>query len=85
MAETPPRYEQWDGPGDELFGGAEAWGNEGPINVMKKASERVAFHDGGNTFNDTRLSHTQPWRLRYPTPRDLKERLARESVSDDGV
>ncbi|ROW08273.1 hypothetical protein VMCG_03151 [Cytospora schulzeri] len=85
MTEAPPRYGHWDGPGDELFGGAKAWGSDGPINVTQKATGRVGFHDGGNTFNDAKLSRTQPWRLRYPTPRDLKEQLARSSASDDGV
>ena len=55
------------------------------LNVAKKAGERVIFQDEGHIFNDAKLSHTQPWRSRYPTPRDLKERLARGSGSDDGV
>jgi hypothetical protein len=43
-------------------------------------------NDEGDVFNDTRLSHAQPWRMRYPTPRDLKERLAKNSMSSyDGI
>lgn len=83
--EAPPRYREWDGPGDELFGGAKAWGNDGSSNVTKKVGERVAYYGGKDTFNDAELSRTQPWRLRYPTPRDLKEQLARSPAPDDGA
>lgn len=38
-----------------------------------------------NVYNDSKLSRSQPWRLRYPTPHDLKEQLSRGSASDDGV
>lgn len=38
-----------------------------------------------SAYNDTKLSRTQPWRLRYPTPHDLKEHLSRTSASDDGA
>lgn len=45
----------------------------------------MAFGDDADVFNDAKLSHCQPWRSRYPTPRDLKERLARGSSSYDRV
>lgn len=46
---------------------------------------KLAVDDNRNVFNDARLSHTQPWRSRYPTPRDLKERLAKSSSSYDRI
>lgn len=43
----------------------------------------MAPENDGDGFNDAKLSHTQPWRSRYPTPkaRDLKERLGNSSSS----
>lgn len=38
---------------------------------------------GPSAYNDARLSRTQPWRSRYPTPHGVKEHLARSSASDD--
>lgn len=43
------------------------------------------YQEGANVYNDTKLSRAQPWRLRYPTPHDLKEQLSRGSASDDGA
>lgn len=37
-----------------------------------------------DVYNDTRLSHAQPWRSRYPTPHDLKEQLAQRGNSSMG-
>lgn len=52
---------------------------------MDAEETTLAANDDGDTFNDARLSHTQPWRSRYPTPRDLKERLAKSSSSYDRI
>jgi hypothetical protein len=41
----------------------------------------LAVDDDRDVFNDAKLSHAQPWRSRYPTPRDLKDRLAKKSLS----
>ena len=45
----------------------------------------MELDEDGDVFNDAKLGHTQPWRSRYPTPRDLKERLAKSSSSDDRI
>lgn len=66
------------------------------VSISNEAKRRNIGSSGGfdgkaggsghqDIYNDTKLSRTQPWRLRYPTPRDLKEQLLRSSVSDDGA
>lgn len=85
MVDTNPRYESWGDPKDELFSGAKAWGSDGPWRAVDAEETTLAANDDGDTFNDAKLSHTQPWRSRYPTPRDLKERLAKSSSSYDRI
>lgn len=60
---------------------------------MYKGDDRKGGGGGSNSkgngcedsvYNDAKLSRTQPWRLRYPTPHDLKEQLSRENLASDG-
>lgn len=36
----------------------------------------VMMSGNSNVYNDPRLSRAQPWRSRYPTPHDLKDKVA---------
>lgn len=63
----------------------------GSVMMLGKTQDReklvtTSDNDGGNqgqrendgpVYNDKALSRRQPWRSRYPTPRGLKEQLAR--------
>lgn len=55
----------------------------------KREGSGSGWDEGGaqneNVYNDTKLSRTQPWRLRYPTPHDLKEQLSHSSAEEDGA
>lgn len=63
----------------------------GSVRVLNKAqghkrvvtiSDKNSIEENDkNVYNDTRLSHAQPWRSRYPTPHDLKEQLAQRGNS----
>lgn len=64
--------------------------NEKVVKISHEAKHGDGSRTSGagknaNVYNDTKLSRTQPWRLRYPTPHDLKEHLSRTSVPDDGA
>lgn len=45
------------------------------VAVMVDKTSTKSENDG-NTHQDTRLSRSQPWRSRYPTPRDVEEHFA---------
>lgn len=72
---------------------ASASESGGSIRVLKTEdrkkvitiSEDTSEEDNdSNVYNDTRLGRTQPWRSRYPTPHDLKERLVRKANASIG-
>lgn len=64
-------------------GGSDTSGGEGSVRGSRK--NMVTFGAAGgdgripgssSSYNDPRLSRAQPWRSRYPTPHDLKDRIA---------